>query len=123
MGVEDVAKSTYDEQVDPYHKMYVRFFPPATFYYSPDSLLVPALPSLPAPGSNDLPPLSFADLVHLSHFSLTSGIHELTIDDLTTVVNHKPRVSSNYSQRGRRTSQSSFYAKYSTTRTNTVSRY
>ena len=65
-------------------------FPPATFYYSPDSLIVPALPSLPAPGGDDLPSLSFADLVHLTHFSLSSGTNNLTIDASATLVNPLP---------------------------------
>lgn len=74
---------------------YVRLLPSATLYFSPDSLLVPALQSLPAPGGNDLPPLSFAELVHLiHHFSLTSGTTDLTIDASATLVNHEPGVSS-----------------------------
>ncbi|KAI9446943.1 hypothetical protein BJY52DRAFT_1314138 [Lactarius psammicola] len=50
---------------------------------------VPALPNLPAPG-DDLPPPSVADLVHLTHFSLTSGAHNLTIDASATIVNPLP---------------------------------
>ncbi|KAF8259886.1 hypothetical protein EI94DRAFT_1750216 [Lactarius quietus] len=50
---------------------------------------IPALPNLPAPG-DDLPPPSFADLVHLTHFSLTSGTHNLTIDASATMANPLP---------------------------------
>ncbi|KAH9026620.1 hypothetical protein EDB85DRAFT_165989 [Lactarius pseudohatsudake] len=50
---------------------------------------VPALPNLPAPGDH-LPLPSVADLVHLTHFSLTSGIHNLTIDASATIVNPLP---------------------------------
>ena len=100
MGVMwvEVAKCAYDEQVESYlrtpHKKYVRLFPPATFYYIPDSILVPALQSLPAPGGDDLLPLSFADLVYLTHFSLTPGTNGLTIDASATLVNPKPGVFS-----------------------------
>ncbi|KAI9438144.1 hypothetical protein H4582DRAFT_1814649 [Lactarius indigo] len=50
---------------------------------------IPTLPNLPAPG-DDLPLPSVADLVHLTHFSLTSGAHNLTIDASATVVNPLP---------------------------------
>ena len=37
-----------------------------------------------------MPDLSLSDLVHLSHFSLKSGTHNLTIDALATLVNPLP---------------------------------
>ncbi|KAH8986435.1 hypothetical protein EDB86DRAFT_3082908 [Lactarius hatsudake] len=54
-----------------------------------DGVLVPALPSLPAPGE-DLPLPSVADLAHLTHFSLTSGAHNFTINASSTTVNRLP---------------------------------
>lgn len=80
MGEEDVAKCAQGGQIESYlrtpHK----------------SLLVPALPNLPAPGG-DLPFPSVADLVHLTHFSLTSGTHNLTIDASATAVNPLPLIA------------------------------
>ena len=54
--------------------------------YSP---LVPVMPSLPAPGGGQSLP-SISDLVHLSHFSLSSGPDNLTIDATATIVNPTP---------------------------------
>ncbi|KAH8990884.1 hypothetical protein EDB92DRAFT_2114867 [Lactarius akahatsu] len=73
----DVAKCAYGEQIESY------------FWTARESFLVPALPNLPAPG-DDLPLPSVADLVHLTHFSLTSGVHNLTIDASATIVNPLP---------------------------------
>jgi hypothetical protein len=47
------------------------------------------MPSLPAPGGGQSLP-SISDLLHLSHFSLSSGSDNLTIDAMATIVNPAP---------------------------------
>ena len=54
--------------------------------YSP---LVPVMPSLPAPGDGQSLP-SISDLVHLSHFSLSSGPDNLSINATATTINPAP---------------------------------